>query len=300
MPWRHALAGVTLPESLRGAVVDYRFRRCADDVIYVQFNRAADTPDGATLATWSQRLLGEIARRPPRRLVFDLRFNTGGDLTKARPLVDALAASPLGRQRGAIVVLSDVTTFSAGITPLAVLRGTSQAVVVGRPPGDGMHPQKTQVVYCRDGKRKGTHGVYQFDFLGYRFRPRFAKSRAGAVFLSFLPAISPSAAKAIRQTVRRWRLHCRHPTELADMAQEINPVLRGWLNYYGRFYRSALHAVFDTLDQYLVRWVRRKYKRLKFKVSRARSWWSRYDISDRACSRIGLWRRAVGNRSRMR
>ena len=137
MPWRHALAGVTLPESLRGAVVDYRFRRCADDVIYVQFNRAADTPDGATLATWSQRLLGEIARRPPRRLVFDLRFNTGGDLTKARPLVDALAASPLGRQRGAIVVLSDVTTFSAGITPLAVLRGTSQAVVVGRPPGDG-------------------------------------------------------------------------------------------------------------------------------------------------------------------
>ena len=133
-----------------------------------------------------------------------------------------------------------------------------------------LHPQKTQVVYCRDGKRKGTHGVYQFDFLGYRFRPRFAKSRAGAVFLSFLPAISPSAAKAIRQTVRRWRLHCRHTTELADMAQEINPVLRGWLNYYGRFYRSALHAVFDTLDQYLVRWVRRKYKRLKFKVSRAR------------------------------
>jgi RNA-directed DNA polymerase len=54
------------------------------------------------------------------------------------------------------------------------------------------------------------------------------------------------------------------------MAQEINPLLKGWLNYYGRFYRSALHAVFDTLDQYLVRWVRRKYKRLKFKVSRAR------------------------------
>jgi RNA-directed DNA polymerase len=133
-----------------------------------------------------------------------------------------------------------------------------------------LHPQKTQIVYCRDGNRKGTYSVYQFEFLGYCFRPRFARSRAGVVFLGFLPAISPTAAKAIRQTVRRWRLHCRHTTELADMAREINPVLKGWLNYYGRFYRSALHAVFDSLDQYLVRWVRRKYKRLKFKVSRAR------------------------------
>jgi hypothetical protein len=135
--WRHALAAVSLPESLRGAPVDYRFLRCADDVVYVQFNRAADTPGGEPLAAWSKRLLTELARRPPQRVVFDLRLNTGGDLTKARPLVEALAASSLGQERGAIVVLSDVTTFSAGITPLAVLRGTSQAVVVGRPPGDG-------------------------------------------------------------------------------------------------------------------------------------------------------------------
>ena len=55
-----------------------------------------------------------------------------------------------------------------------------------------------------------------------------------------------------------------------DVARELNPVLQGWVNYYGRFHRSALNAVFDTLDQYLVRWLRRKYKRLKYKVSRAR------------------------------
>jgi len=133
-----------------------------------------------------------------------------------------------------------------------------------------LHPQKTQIVYCRNANRKGTYGVYQFDFLSYRFRPRFARTRTGAMFLSFLPAISPTAAKAIREQVRRWRLHCRHTFELADLAQEINPVLNGWMNYYGRFYRSALYAVFDSLDQYLVRWMRRKYKRLKFKVSRAR------------------------------
>ena len=78
-----------------------------------------------------------------------------------------------------------------------------------------------------------------------------------------------SRATAIRQTVRRWRLHCRHTVELVDVARQINPVLHGWINYYGRFHRSALYAVFDTLDQYLERWLRRKYLRVKFKLRRA-------------------------------
>jgi group II intron reverse transcriptase/maturase len=133
-----------------------------------------------------------------------------------------------------------------------------------------LHPQKTQIVYCKDGNRKAEFALCQFDFLGYRFQPRFARSRAGALFVGFLPAISPTAATALRQTVRRWRLHCWHTAELTDVAREINPVLTGWMNYYGRFHRSALYAVFDTLDQYLERWLRRKYKRLKFKVRRAR------------------------------
>ncbi|MHB8348549.1 MAG: reverse transcriptase domain-containing protein [Acidiferrobacterales bacterium] len=135
-----------------------------------------------------------------------------------------------------------------------------------------LHPQKTQVVYCRDANRTANYERCQFDFLGYTFRARFAKSSAGKRFMAFLPAISRNAATAIRQTVRRWRLHCWHTVVLTDVAEDINAVLQGWVNYYGRFYRSALYAVFDTLDQYLVRWVRRKYKRFKFKVHRAREW----------------------------
>jgi RNA-directed DNA polymerase len=133
-----------------------------------------------------------------------------------------------------------------------------------------LHPEKTRVVFCRDGSRRVDYAVFQFDFLGYRFRPRGAKSRAGTLFTGFLPAISPKATKAIRQTIRRWRLHCWHTIALVDVAREINPVLRGWVTYYGRFQRSALHTVFDPLDRYLERWLRRKYKRLKYKVSRAR------------------------------
>jgi RNA-directed DNA polymerase len=133
-----------------------------------------------------------------------------------------------------------------------------------------LHPEKTQIVCCQDSNRRAIYEVRQFDFLGYRFRPRPARSRAGKLFVGFLPAISPKATKAIRQTIRRWRLHCWHTVELVDVARELNPVLQGWVNYYGRFHRSALYAVFDTLDQYLVRWLRRKYKRLKYKVHRAR------------------------------
>jgi len=159
--WQHALGAVPLPEFLRGAAVDYRFLRCDGDVIYVQFNRAVDTPGAETVAAWGERLLLEIEQRPPQRLVVDLRFNTGGDLPKARPLVEAITPSPLGRERGRIVVLSGESTFSAGITPLAVLRGTSEAIVVGHSPGDGtdfwaeggnvMLPNSRLVLHYADG-----------------------------------------------------------------------------------------------------------------------------------------------------
>jgi hypothetical protein len=80
------------------------------------------------------------------------------------------------------------------------------------------------------------------------------------------------------------------------LAQDINAVLKAWLQYCGRFYRSVLYAVFDSSDQHLVRWVRRKYKRLKDKVSRARELGLRKDISGRACLVTGFWRNAVGSR----
>lgn len=135
--WTHALAGSPLPEMLRGTTRSYRFVRCAGDVLYVQFNRAEDTAGGETIAAWGRRLSTELRSRPPRSLLFDLRFNTGGDVTKAEPLVEAIATSALAQEPGRLFVLSGASTFSAGITPLAVLRGSSKATVVGRQPGDG-------------------------------------------------------------------------------------------------------------------------------------------------------------------
>ena len=128
-----------------------------------------------------------------------------------------------------------------------------------------LHPEKSQVVYCKDVNRRGDYPVIRFDFLGYTFRPRKSTDRYGRFYVNFLPAVSDKAAKAMRYRMRRWAIHRRVTKSLGDIARMFNPILRGWINYYGRYYRSALHGVFRCLDRRLVRWAQQKYKRLRRK-----------------------------------
>jgi len=126
-----------------------------------------------------------------------------------------------------------------------------------------LHPDKTRIVYCKDSNRTDSHEHERFDFLGHTFRQRSAQDRSGALFVSFCPAISDDAAKAIRHTIRRWRLHLRSGETLADLARSINATVRGWINYYGCFYLSELLRSLDRINEYLMRWATRKYKRLR-------------------------------------
>lgn len=129
---------------------------------------------------------------------------------------------------------------------------------------------KTRIVYCKDSNRTGSHERERFDFLGYTFRPRRARNRSGEFFVSFCPAVSDEAVKVVGRTIKRWRLHLRSGQTLADLARQINPIVRGWINYYGRFYRSRLISLLlRRIDEYLVRWAMRKYKRLRGRPRRA-------------------------------
>lgn len=125
-----------------------------------------------------------------------------------------------------------------------------------------LHPDKTRIVYCKQNGRPGSYEHERFDFLGYTFRPRLAKSRAGNFFVGFTPAVSDGAVKSMHRTIRRWRLHRRSSQTLQDLAAFVNPIVRGWINYYGRFYRSRLNRVLNAIDHYLMRWAMRKYRRL--------------------------------------
>jgi group II intron reverse transcriptase/maturase len=94
-----------------------------------------------------------------------------------------------------------------------------------------LHPDKTRIVYCQDGKRRGAHEHRWFTFLGYTFRARKVRTKSGRYFFSFNPAVSDEASKRIRRQVRSWRLHRRSGSTLGDLAREINPIVRGWINY---------------------------------------------------------------------
>jgi RNA-directed DNA polymerase len=99
-----------------------------------------------------------------------------------------------------------------------------------------MHPTKTKIIYCRDGKRRGKYSNVKFDFLGYCFRPRLVRRfRDNSLFAGFNPAVSPSALKTMRETIRDLNIRRQTQRSLQDIAQQLNPLLRGWIAYYGRY-----------------------------------------------------------------
>ncbi len=138
-----------------------------------------------------------------------------------------------------------------------------------------IHPSKTRMVYCKDRLRKGDSRHVSFDFLGYEFRARQTRSsRTGRFFAGFNPAISSKAKKAIRETIRSWQLSKRTPMSLEEMAAWINPTVRGWMNYYGAYCKSALQPIARMLDFQLAKWAMRKFKTLHRKMVRALRWLS--------------------------
>ena len=127
-----------------------------------------------------------------------------------------------------------------------------------------LHPDKTHVVYCKDSNRRGKHEHISFTFLGLSFRGREAINRgSGKHFTSFQPAISPEALKAKSERLRELRIHRRTDLTLDDLAQWLNPIVAGWMQYYGRYYRSEMYPLLLRVNHYLRRWAGKKYRRLR-------------------------------------
>lgn len=133
-----------------------------------------------------------------------------------------------------------------------------------------MHPVKTKIAYCKDEKRQGEYSNQSFDFLGYTFRPRTAKTKKGRLFLSFLPAVSKKALKAMKAKTRQKGFRKGTSLSLVDISRMYNAVLRGWYNYYGRYYPSALAPLWRHFNKTLVSWAMRKYKKLRSKTRAGR------------------------------
>jgi RNA-directed DNA polymerase len=166
-----------------------------------------------------------------------------------------------------------------------------------------LHPTKTRIVYCKNSNRRGNHEHVAFDFLGYTFQPRPVRSRYGKKFTGFVPAISNKAAKELRRTIRSWRMaSTRNNQRLEDLAKLIDPAVRGWMNYYGRFYRSECVAVLHHVNEALARWARWKYKWLRHRKTASIHWLGR--LAARDPDLLYLWRIGIlppaEDRSRMK
>jgi RNA-directed DNA polymerase len=136
-----------------------------------------------------------------------------------------------------------------------------------------MHPEKTKIVYCKDDNRKGEdYPNMKFDFLGYGFQARGAKNKMGKMFVGYIPAISDKARKSIRDKIRECKTLQWTQSELSDIAKELNPKIRGWMNYYGKFYKSKLDYTLRTVTFRLASWAKRKYKKLHRSYRAALAW----------------------------
>jgi RNA-directed DNA polymerase len=154
-----------------------------------------------------------------------------------------------------------------------------------------LHPDKTKIVYCQDQHRRRRYACTAFTFLGFTFRPRAVRAKAGNVFTGFGPAISKEALRRISRQVRRWRLHRWTSATLDDLARWVNPIVRGWMQYYGAFNRSELYRLLSRINAYLMRWLQRKYKRLRG-YKRADAAWQRLITQQPAYFAHWQWIRA--------
>jgi RNA-directed DNA polymerase len=133
-----------------------------------------------------------------------------------------------------------------------------------------LHPTKTKIIYCKDGQRNGAYSQTEFDFLGYTFRRRLVKSsKRNVIFVGFTPAVSKAALKSMRAATRDRNYRNQASLELQDIANIANPVLRGWIEYYGRYSPSSLYPVFRHFNLTLVAWAMRKYKRFRSRKTQA-------------------------------
>ena len=156
-----------------------------------------------------------------------------------------------------------------------------------------LHPIKTKIVYCKDQRRKERYPQEKFDFLGYTFRPRMVKNRkSGALFLSFSPAVSAASLNSMRGKMRQWNIRNRSDLSLEEIAQRCNPVLLGWMNYYGRFHQSALYPMYRHFNMTMVAWAKHKYKRLARNKRRASEWMK--NISKRSPHLFVHWTQGTG------
>ena len=150
-----------------------------------------------------------------------------------------------------------------------------------------LHPQKTKIVYCKDKDRTRDYGCTEFDFLGYTFRKTLIKDRLGRLQWNFLASASKKACQSLKDKIKAMELHRRSESKIEMIAEAINPTVRGWMNYFGAYNKSAMKGTLDVIQRRLIKWAMRKYKRFRDHRRRAEEWL--YEVKKREPTMFAHW-----------
>lgn len=154
-----------------------------------------------------------------------------------------------------------------------------------------LHPEKTKIIYCKDDQRKGNHQNTKFKFLGYEFCSRAVKGSNKRVFRSFTPAISSEAKKNICRKIKETGVRKRSDLTINEVANWLNPMIAGWINYYGKYNKSALNPVMRQINCTLIKWCRNKYKR--FRRSKAKAFNFMLEMFKKAPNLFAHWKLGI-------
>ncbi|WP_157047278.1 group II intron reverse transcriptase/maturase [Alkaliphilus metalliredigens] len=135
-----------------------------------------------------------------------------------------------------------------------------------------LHPQKTRIVYCKDKDRKSEYPNVEFDFLGYTFKGTFIKNRTGQMGINFIASASKKANKLFRAKIKALKIHKKTGCKIDMIAQWINPIVRGWINYFGKYNASAIKYTLDCVERRIVKWAMCKFKNFRGHRRRAEKW----------------------------
>ena len=135
-----------------------------------------------------------------------------------------------------------------------------------------LHPTKTRIVYCKDKDRTKDEDLTEFDFLGYTFKAVHIMCRDGKTRLNFIASVSKTSAKAFRDKIKMLEIHKKTGCKIDMIAEILNPMLRGWINYFGKFNPSAMRYTLQCIERRIVKWAMCKYKRFRGHRRRAEKW----------------------------
>ena len=135
-----------------------------------------------------------------------------------------------------------------------------------------LHPVKTRIVYCKDRDRTRNEELTEFDFLGYTFKAVYIKCKDGKRRYNFIASVSKASSRKFRDRIKAMEIHKRTGCKLNIIAEMLNPLIRGWINYFGRFNPSAMRRTLQCIEQRLIKWAMCKFKRFRGRRRRAEKW----------------------------